>query len=80
MNLAASFILGGILGLIPLALGFVLKQGQLGFVGFLFCIALGFLTGLVGPVVAAVGFSVGIVVSWKHRRPKHDPTQPRADL
>ena len=73
MNIAASFILGGIVGLIPLALGLVLKQGQLGFVGFLFCIVLEFLTGLLGPIVAAVGFSLGIVVSWNHRRPERGP-------
>lgn len=66
MATAASFILGGMVGLIPLLLGLMLKQGQLGLVALLFCIVLGFLTGLIGPVVAAAGFVVGIIVSW-HR-------------
>ena len=59
MAIAASFILGGILGLIPLLLGLMLNQAGLGRVGFLFCVFLGFLTGLAGPIVAAAGFVVG---------------------
>jgi hypothetical protein len=74
MNIAASFILGGLVGLVPLALGLVLNQRRLGFVGFLCCLALGFLTGLLGPIIATVGFSIGIVVSWNHGGPKHGPT------
>ena len=42
MAIAASFILGGIVGLIPLLLGLMLKQAGLGRVGFLFCVFLGF--------------------------------------
>ena len=68
MRIAAGFILGGMVGLAPLLLGFVLKQSGLGLVAFLFCTFLGFLTGLLGPVVAAVGFAVGIVASWHRAR------------
>jgi hypothetical protein len=72
MEIAASFILGGMVGLIPLLLGLMLKQAGLGRVGFLFCIFLGFLTGLPGPIVVAAGFVVGIVVSWNRGRPSPD--------
>jgi hypothetical protein len=74
MAIAASFILGGMVGLIPLLLGVILKQAQLGVVAFLFCIILGFLTGLIGPVVAAAGFVVGIIASW-HRAKSGSDTQ-----
>ena len=66
MGALASFILGAMVGLIPLLLGYALKQAQLGFVAFLFCTFLCFVTGLIGPVVVAVGFIVGIIASW-HR-------------
>ena len=68
MAIAASFILGGIVGLIPLLLGLVLNQAGLGRVGFLFCVFLGFLAGLLATVVASAGFAVGIVVSWLRNR------------
>ena len=68
MAIAASFILGGIMGLIPLLLGLMLKQAGLGCVGFLFCFFLGFLAGLPVTVVASAGFAVGIVVSWYRTR------------
>jgi hypothetical protein len=80
MALAASFILGGIVGLIPLLLGLILKQAQLGLVAFLFCVFLGFLTGLIGPVVAAVGFMIGIIASWNRARTRSKGSDPSVDL
>ena len=69
MAIAASFILGGIVGLIPLLLGLMLNQAGLGRVGFLFCVFLGFLAaGLPATIVASAGFAVGIVVSWHRDR------------
>ena len=76
MAVAASFVLGGIVGLIPLLLGLGLKQSGLGLVAFLFCTVLGFLTGLIGPIFAAVGFAVGIVASWHRAKPRPDIKAP----
>jgi hypothetical protein len=78
MAVAASFILGGIVGLIPLLLGLMLKQTGLGRVGFVFCVFLGFLTGLVGPIFVAIGFTIGIVVSW--HRDRAEPTSNESNV
>ena len=75
MAVAASFIPGGMVGLIPLLLSLILKQTQLGVVAFLFCTFLGFVTGLIGPVVAAAGFVVGTIASW-HRAKRSDTQRP----
>jgi ABC-type Co2+ transport system permease subunit len=66
--IAAGFVLWGLVGLIPLALGLILRQAALGRVGFFFCLAAGFLMGIVGPIAVAIGFSIGITASWYRSR------------
>jgi hypothetical protein len=73
----ASFVLGGLVGLIPLLLGIILRQVRLGLVGFLFSVVAGFLTGFTGPLLVAIGFGIGISVSWHRSRSQG---QPSADL
>ena len=75
-----GFLLGGMVGLVPLVLGLIFKQAALGRVGFLFCVFLGYLTGLVGPVVASIGFAIAIVVSWHRSGPDVTPARPKNDL
>ena len=71
MSVAVAFLFWGLVGLIPLTLGLIFKQGSLGFVGFLFSVVAGFLTGLAGQIVVSVGFATGIIVSWYRKRPRH---------
>ena len=63
-----GLVLGGVVGLIPLLLGFTLRQTALGLVGLLFCAFAGFLTGLLGPIVVSIGFVIGIIASWHRSR------------
>ena len=63
---AVYALIGAACGALPLLLGFQRDQRGLGALGFVACLAAGFLLGILGGGTAAAIFSVLIVRSTRH--------------
>jgi hypothetical protein len=74
---AASLIVGALLGLIPLVLGQFLAQVRLGRIAFLVTVIGGFLGGMFLALPSCIGFVIAVLVRWRRQRPA--PTQGSGD-
>ena len=63
-----GFAFGTLFGLIPLCMGYLLGQPQLGRRGFVATVICGLIAGLYGVGPAAAGFGTRIYVAWRDAR------------
>jgi hypothetical protein len=69
LNLGLTSLTFGVLfGLVPLILGFFLKQRRFGLVALILCAVVGFFFGIQGASVSATGISFAIIVRWQRER------------
>jgi hypothetical protein len=75
-----ALAVGFFCGLIPAVAGALTKQKRLAFIGFITCLVVSLVGGIVLALPVAVVFGIVIVVKWLRRpEPTPEPTEKRVD-